>query len=83
MNVAQAAKDKLAANPAIEPELWAAWNRVCDRVQDHATKARPKMKVFEVHHLTEIARGALLAAFVADESIETAESKALSSIGLD
>lgn len=77
----EAVKARFAKEPAIEPELWAGWNRICDRIHAHATAMRPKPKSFEVHHLSEVARKAYLESFVAGSDIPAAENAALAAIG--
>lgn len=75
-------KAKIAANPALEGEIVAAWNSVLDDLEARATKQRPKPKVFEVHHETVTARAALFQALAADLSINESAANARKSIGL-
>lgn len=75
-------KARFMREPASEPLLWAAWNRVVDRIEKHALALRPKPKVFEVHHLNETARKALLQSFAAGNAVDAAETAALEAIKL-
>lgn len=46
----------LGRDPAKLAQMTAAWNTVCDRLEPHYLGMRPKPKVFEVHHMNEVAR---------------------------
>lgn len=80
--IVEAAKAKLAKHPPLAEATKAAWNRVCDKIQDRALTRRPKPKVFEVHHETEVARLALLAAIANGRGPESGEIEALERVGL-
>lgn len=75
-------KGMIASKPALGAELTAAWNRVCDRIEERALAKRPKPKSFEVHHETEAARAALMTAIAEGRTVETAELESLNRIGL-
>lgn len=80
MNIAQAARERIAATPALEAPLREGWNIVCDRIHEYASRQRPKMRVFEVHHLSETARKAFLASFVAGDPVADSITAALAVI---
>ena len=73
---------KMAADPAVRAEMEKHWNVVCDRVEQHAIKRRPKPKVFEVHHMTETARKAYLTAVAAGDSFDLAMVGACNAVGV-
>lgn len=75
-------RDMIAAQPALADAFKAAWNRVCDKIEARALAARPKPRVFEIHHETEVARVALLTAIAEGRAIEVAEGESLAKIGL-
>jgi hypothetical protein len=43
-------------NKRLEAELRKAWEITFEHIDEHANKAAPKLKSFEVHHLREKAR---------------------------
>ena len=81
--VLEQAKAKLAKSPEREKPLRAAWNRVCDVLHPHFSAMRPKPKVYEVHHATEVARAAFLAAFCDGKPDEACVAAALARLGID
>ena len=82
MQLAEQAKARFVSEPETEAPLWAHWNKIVDAIEKHALARRPKMRVFEVHHMNETARAALLTAFVARKPDTDLEIIALQSIGL-
>lgn len=81
MTLQEQVKRKIALCPVDGAELTIAWGSVWNRIERHATKRRPKLKSFEVHHLTQRAREAIFEAFVHGE--KDLENKALAAIGLN
>lgn len=73
-------KRKMALCPEDGAKLKLAWDRVWDRIQDVAEKRRPKMKSFEMIHITETARKAIFEAFI--DGHTDLEALALASIGI-
>ena len=78
-----AVKEKFAAAPDTEKELWAQWNAIVDVIHAHALAKRPLPRTFEVHHMNEVARKALLEAFVRGDAMDTLKYTALAAIGLE
>lgn len=76
------ARELCAAHPPLADAFKAAWSRVCDKIEARALAKRPKPRVFEVHHETEIARIALLTAIAEGRAPESGEVEALERVGL-
>ena len=57
----EATRKAVARKPALKAELQAEWDKVVDVIGAHATAK--KLKSFEFHHMTEIARASFLIAF--------------------
>lgn len=75
-------REMIAENPALAEDFKAAWNRVCDKIEARALAKRPKPRVFEVYHQTEVARIALLTAIAEGKSLEASEAVALTRVHL-
>jgi hypothetical protein len=77
-----AARAKLGKDTPLNTAVMEAWDKVCDQIQARAVARRPKMKVFEVHHETQVAKLALLTAIVEGRTPSAAQEAALRSVGL-
>lgn len=75
-------RGKVAADPGLNAKLAASWNEVCDAIEKRALAARPKPKVFEVHHETQVARAAFLIDVAGDAELDAAKQTALAAVGL-
>ena len=75
-------KAKLAENPGLESHMRAGWNVISQAIHEYAVAQRPKMKVFEVHHLTEIARRHYFQAVVDGYSVDAARCFVLENLKL-
>ena len=75
-------KALIKERPALESELKTAWNGVIDAIESRALKARPKPKVFEVNHETEVARLVLFRSLLAGDRLDVCAVKALARVGL-
>lgn len=75
-------KAMCAKHPPLRDALQAAFDRVCAKIEARAIARRPKPKVFEVHHETQVARLALMEAVAAGRAPESGEVEALERIGL-
>lgn len=82
MELLQQVKARFALEPQTESALWAHWNAILDVIEKDALGRRPKPKVFEVHHMNEVARKSLLIAFVEHKPDSELEFIALKAIGL-
>lgn len=67
---------KMCADPAIMAEWRAAWERVFERLQPFHEARRPVLKSFEVHHINETAREAMLSGLVEGKTIAECEEMA-------
>ena len=82
-NIAQQAKDQLAALPRDREEaLRTEWRKACAAIETHMLARRPKPRSFEVHHVIETARKAFLSAFVRGEALATLVDTALTAAGV-
>jgi len=81
--IAEAARQKIAGNPDLEREMRADWAAVESLISDHAAGTKKKWKVYEVHHLAQTARLAMLTAFVEGKSPRECAVAALQRIGFD
>lgn len=79
--IAAKARELCAAQPPLAASFKAAWSRVCDKIEARALTKRPKARVFEIHHETELARLALLTAIAEGRSPEAGEAEALARVG--
>lgn len=79
-NLNDQVKRKMALCPEDGAKLTIAWNYVWACIEDVAAQRRPKMKSFEVAHMTETARKAIFEAFVNGEA--DLATLALASIGI-
>lgn len=82
-DIRAAAARRLHADPALNTAVLAAWNRLLDDVEKRALAARPKPKVYEVHHETETARLAFLTKIAEGGSEAEAEAAGRARIGLE
>lgn len=80
--VVTAVRELCAKRPTLHVEMQSGWGRICDKIEQRALAARPKPKVFEVHHETQTARLVFLTAIVAGRSVEMSEAEALEIVGL-
>ncbi|MGE3307744.1 MAG: hypothetical protein AB7I52_17445 [Rhizobiaceae bacterium] len=81
--VAAAARAKIAGNPDLEREIRAEWAAVEGLISDHAAGSKKKWKVYEVHHLNQAARLAMLTAFVDGKSPRESAVAGLAKTGID
>ena len=72
------ARELVKRKPKLEAELRKLWNEVCDVFEAH----HKGKKVFEVHHMNEVARAAFLAAFVEHGAAVRIKQDALTAVGL-
>lgn len=75
-------KAKMAKDDC-EKELWAGWNTIVTEIHEKIKKQKPLPKVYEVHHMNEVARKCYLTAFLANKGLDIALSEALQSIGIE
>ena len=73
---------KMHADPKHGPAMMKGWRAVCDEIEKRALAKRPKMKSFEVHHCTEVARHAYLTACVNGRELPVCVEMALGATGL-
>lgn len=73
---------RLRRTPATrEAELRLIWSRVVDAIHTHMEKRR-NVKVFEVHHMVDVARSAFFAAWMRGEPDDALEMHALERVKL-
>ena len=80
--IAEAARQKIAGNPAIEADMRTEWAKVEDAISAHAASSKKKWKVYEVHNLTRFARLEMLTAFVAGKTPQECAADALAKAGI-
>lgn len=76
-------REMCAADKQVEAAIKAGWNAICDKIEKRALAKRPKPKVFEVHHETEVAKLAYLTAIVEGKTNEVAQGAAEAAVGLE
>lgn len=65
---------RLKGSKALSDAAQAAWDRICTAIEKRALAARPRPKVFEVHHETQVCRAAFLTVIADGGTIEQAET---------
>lgn len=81
-NTLDKARKMLAEQPALKATMETGWVRICDKIEARALATRPRPKVFEVRHETELARLTFLTEIVNGKTIDQAEVASLNSVGL-
>lgn len=76
-------RELCAASKEAETAIKAGWNVVCDKIEKRALAKRPKPKVFEVHHETEVARLAYLKAIAEGKTPDAAQVVGANAVGLE
>ena len=80
--IAVTARAMIALAPALEAPMRAEWAKVEEAISAHASASKKKWKVYEVHHLTQHARLAMLSAFVDGKAPEQCAVEALKAAGI-
>jgi hypothetical protein len=87
MMTGQEARDKVQGMMKAKGHGWAdsvrrGWHMVCDALEVHHKARRPVPKVFEVHHMNEVARAAYLIAIASGHAVADAVAASKKKVGL-
>lgn len=63
-DIRERARQYLCCNPHLEQAFIRAWRVVEEAINDECARVRPRMRVFEAHHLKEITRAAFMKAMI-------------------
>lgn len=80
--IAEAARKKIEGNITLEAEMRSEWAKVEDAITAHALASKKKWKVYEVNHISRVARLEMLTSFVAGKTPQECAAAALLKVGL-
>lgn len=81
--IADAARKMIDGNRALAREMNDEWSKVKEKIDAHIKASKKRWKVYEAHHLTAVARLAMLTAFVDGKPAKECVAAALERVGID